>query len=189
MAKTKETKRLEQLIYHRIHKTGTFCCFEVTIGFYGKERVDMLSMDTKGVFRCFEIKVSESDFRSTATKSFVGHFNYFVLTQELYDKVKDEIPSDIGVYVGSVNVKKAKKKEVTDEMCQTLKDSMIRSLHRYLEDYLKQGEDTEYRKLKANLSSARSQSKKYYKNWREAEGLLLKNGIRVDKQETRGRKS
>lgn len=108
---------------------GTFCCYEVTIGFNGKERVDYLTYDTKGIWRCYEIKVSKSDFYSKAKKTFVGHYNYFVLTRDLYNEVKSDIPSDIGVYVGQTCVKKPKKRSlgVSEKI---LKDSMIRSLYR-----------------------------------------------------------
>ena len=112
MGKSELTKKLEKDIYFSIHKQGVFCCFEVTIGWYGKERVDMLSYDTKGIFRCFEIKSSVSDFYSKAKKTFLGHYNYFVLTKEVYDKVKEDIPSYVGVYINGVCVKKAKKQSV-----------------------------------------------------------------------------
>jgi hypothetical protein len=51
------------------------------------------------------------------------------MTKELYEKVKDEIPKHIGVYVEGYCSKRAKKQKLTvDE--QILKDSMIRSLYR-----------------------------------------------------------
>lgn len=51
------------------------------------------------------------------------------MTKELFEKVKDEIPNHIGVYVNTSCAKRAKKQKLTvDE--QVLKDSMIRSLYR-----------------------------------------------------------
>ena len=82
--KTAETVALEKSIRRVTRKTGVFGCYEVTIGFCGRERVDYMTYDTKGVFRCYEIKVSKADFHSAAAKSFVGHYNYYVLTRELY---------------------------------------------------------------------------------------------------------
>lgn len=146
--KTKQTKKLERKIRKATHKTGVFQCFEVTIGFKGTERVDFMTYDTKGIFRCYEIKVSKADFHSNAAKSFVGHYNYYVLTRELYNQVKDEIPDWVGVYIGDYCVKKAKKQDlsgreykmrrsvnckstvVTTPWEEMLKDSMIRSLYR-----------------------------------------------------------
>lgn len=75
-------------------------CFEVTIGWYGKERVDYITYDTKGIWRCYEIKVSKSDFHSKAKKTFIGHYNYFVVTRELYNEIKNEIHCNIVSFMG-----------------------------------------------------------------------------------------
>lgn len=53
--KTAETVALEKAIRRATRKTGVFGCYEVTIGFCGRERVDYMTYDTKGVFRCYEI--------------------------------------------------------------------------------------------------------------------------------------
>lgn len=136
IAKTELTKRLEKDIWRATHKQGVFGCFEVTIGWFGNERVDYITYDTKGIWRCYEIKISKSDFHSKAKKTFIGHFNYYVMTEELYETVKAEIPNNIGVYIGDYCVKKAKKQELSvDE--QVLKNSMIRSLCREYEKLLK----------------------------------------------------
>jgi hypothetical protein len=136
MAKTQTTLDLERSIWLATRKQGVFCCFEVTIGWYGKERVDYMTYDTKGIWRCYEIKVSKADFHSKAALSFVGNFNYYVLTRELYEQVKHEIPTDIGVYVGRECVKRPKRRALAvDE--KVLYESMIRSLYRYADDSMK----------------------------------------------------
>ncbi|WP_229106420.1 hypothetical protein [Paenibacillus sp. 1001270B_150601_E10] len=118
MAKTAVTLSLERALESVTNKAGVFGCFEVTIGWDGKERVDYITYDTKGTWRCYEIKVSKSDFRSKAHHTFCGHYNYFVMTQELFDQVKEEIPEHIGVYINFEywpyikNVKKAKRQEL-----------------------------------------------------------------------------
>lgn len=141
MAKTDETTKLERKIWYATSKMGTFGCFEVTIGYWGKERVDYITYDTKGTWRCYEIKVSKSDFYSKAKKTFIGHYNYYVLTDELYEQVKHDIPSHVGAYVGTTSVKRAKRQELkVDE--QILKDSMIRSLSREFEKQFKSGDPT-----------------------------------------------
>lgn len=91
MAKTDLTIKLEKDIYAATNKLGVFGCFEVTIGFYGKERVDYMTYDTKGIWRCYEIKVSKSDFHSKAKKTFIGHFNYYVMPRALYEEVRETI--------------------------------------------------------------------------------------------------
>lgn len=60
--KTQLTLEIEQAIYEHTKNMGVFCCFEVTLGWYGKERVDYLTYDTSNTWRCYEIKVSKSDF-------------------------------------------------------------------------------------------------------------------------------
>lgn len=157
---------------------GVFGCFEVTIGWFGKERVDYMTYDTKGIFRCFEIKVSKSDFNSKAKLSFVGHYNYYVLTPELYEQIKNDIPSHIGVYVGGAYshcdlVKRAKKQELqVDE--QILKDSMIRSLTRYLEEQIKNNDESCVKLLKRELSRLKNERERYYRESIDLKNLLFK---------------
>lgn len=129
MGKSEETMRLEESIYAATNKQGVFGCFEVTIGWWGKERVDYLTYDTKGIWRCYEVKATVSDFRSPAAKTFIGHYNYFVMPGELYEKVKEEIPAGIGVYVGGVCALKAKR-QVLGADGKILFESMVRSLSR-----------------------------------------------------------
>lgn len=142
---------MEQAIYEATKKQGVFGCFEVTIGWYGKERVDYMTYDTNGLWRCYEIKVSKSDFHSKAYHTFCGHYNYYVMTSALYEQVHNEIPSHIGVYVGGGLMKRAKKQELSvDE--QILKNSMIRSLSREVDKSIK-SEDVDYvSKLKRDIS-------------------------------------
>lgn len=129
MAKTEETTNLEEMIMDHTLKLGVFGCLEVTIGFGGNERVDYMTMDTKGIFRCYEIKVSKSDFNSNAKHSFVGNFNYYVMPIELYEEVKNEIPKEIGVYTYGRVVKKPKCVNLKVDK-SILKDSLIRSMYR-----------------------------------------------------------
>ena len=75
MSKSDLTLKLEREIWEATRKQGVFGCFEVTIGWFGDQRVDYITYDTNGIWRCFEIKVSKSDFYSKSKKSFIGHFN------------------------------------------------------------------------------------------------------------------
>lgn len=135
MAKTEETLRLERDIWYATHKQGVFGCFEVTIGWFGQERVDYMTYDTKGIFRCYEIKVSKADFRSKAHNTFLGHYNYYVMPLKLYDEVANEIPDYVGVYCDGGCIKRAKKQDCTDT--DTLKNSLLRSLYREAEKVIK----------------------------------------------------
>lgn len=131
--KTKLTKELQDCLFKYTDKQGQFGCFEVTIGWFGKERVDYLLYDTQDVWRCYEIKVSESDFYSKCNNTFVGNYNYYVMTFELYNKVKNEIPEDVGVLIQSFNtlesIKKAQKQDLKADS-KILFQSMIRSMQR-----------------------------------------------------------
>lgn len=160
--KTEQTLELERLIWRATHNQGTFGCFEVTIGWFGSERVDYMTYNTKGEFRCYEIKVTKSDFHSKAANTFLGHYNYYVMPPELYEEVKGEIPAHIGVYTGETCVKKARRQELgADE--QTLKDSMIRSLCREVTKQINSGNPTLIEIYKREVA----EEKRLAKYWRE----------------------
>lgn len=139
--KTEKTLELERLIWRATNSQGTFGCFEVTIGWFGSERVDYMTYNTKGEFRCYEIKVTKSDFHSKAANTFLGHYNYYVMPPELYKEVKDEIPAHIGVYTGETCIKKARRQELVVD-ARVLKDSLIRSLCREVQKQVASGSPT-----------------------------------------------
>ncbi|MCR0315610.1 hypothetical protein MKA27_19440 [[Clostridium] innocuum] len=130
---SEKTLDAKDLIYMNFIKQGIFGCFEVTIGWNGKERVDFMTYDTKGIWRCYEIKVSKADFCSNCHKTFIGHYNYYVMPVELYKSIAGLIEDDIGVYLlynDSLSLcKRARKRKLgCDETI--LLNSMIRSLSR-----------------------------------------------------------
>jgi hypothetical protein len=147
-------------------KDKNFVCPEVTIGWFGKERVDLLTYDTKGIFRCYEVKSSKSDFYSKCAHTFIGHYNYFVMSLELFEQVKKDIPKGIGCYCpdkygNMISRLKASKNEVSKKTFDTLKDSMIRSLYREASKYLFDDRDEEIRILKSQLSKSKKHQEKY----------------------------
>lgn len=100
--KSELTKSIEKKLFKSMEKLGQFLVLECCIGFGGgdNDRVDAISYNTtKKEITCFEIKVSVTDFHSKNKLSFVGNRNYFILTEDVYDKVKNEIPKQIGVYI------------------------------------------------------------------------------------------
>jgi hypothetical protein len=182
MAKTEQTLELEQKIWQGTHKQGVFCCFEVTIGWYGDQRVDYMTYDTKGIFRCYEIKVSKSDFRSKAHNSFLGHFNYYVMPKELYEQVKNEIPAHIGVYIGDCCIKRAKRQGLkADE--QVLKDSLIRSLYREVEKHIRSNSPHVVDSLNRQINEHKRKAEQYYnKYWDLLREVQEKYGTRWNKE-------
>ena len=145
------TRELEASIFRTLIKMGTYLCFEVMMPAVRSgrpnERVDLLTYDTKGTWRFYELKVSKSDFYSKHKHTFKGHFNYFVMPSELYEQVKNDVPPHIGVYVAKdygnryTNgrifcecVKKAKRQPLgVDE--EKLKFSFMQALSREHEKY------------------------------------------------------
>ena len=97
--KTETTRKLEQLLANRFNKRNEFYVFECTIGWYGKEIVDCIMYNCQRETYCYEIKQSKQDFHSKNKLTFIGNKNYFVMPYKLYQKVKNEIPPEIGVLV------------------------------------------------------------------------------------------
>lgn len=100
--KTKLTLELESTLYAYCREAGAFAVEEVTMP-ADQGIVDTLSYQElpsgEIEWRCYELKVTKSDFHSKAKLSFVGHYNYFVLPLKLYQAVADEIPAHIGVLI------------------------------------------------------------------------------------------
>ena len=148
MSKTQMTLDIEEALYFYGIEHGEVIVEEVSMpDDWG--RVDTLSCRTKPdgshEWRCYEVKVSKGDFKSTAKVSFVGHYNYYVLPMEIYEKFANDIPPHIGVMVympyeecavsdrlekGTLSiVKKAKKQKL--EVCEgQLLNAFLHSLFR-----------------------------------------------------------
>jgi hypothetical protein len=113
--------------------------------FYNNERVDLLSYETKGYWRFYELKLTKSDFHSTSKVTFLGHYNYYVMPIDLYNEVADEIPEHVGVYcvytrgnyhyIGGCK-KRAKKQELQIEH-DLLMFSFMQALSRENQKYRK----------------------------------------------------
>ena len=148
MAKTKLTRDIEETLYFYGLEQSEIIVEEVSMP-DDRGIVDTLACRTKPdgthEWRCYELKVSKPDFKSTAKISFVGHYNYYVMPKPLYDAVKDEIPNHVGAMVylpfdvvpegdvltkGSLSiVKKASKQELLVEDGQ-LMIAFVHSLFR-----------------------------------------------------------
>lgn len=64
----------------------------------------------KGDFYCYEIKSSVEDFHSKNGHNFIGDLNYYVMPEDVFDAVKDQIPYYVGVLVPGVYALQAAKK-------------------------------------------------------------------------------
>ncbi|EHT8056363.1 hypothetical protein KXP75_000949 [Staphylococcus pseudintermedius] len=130
--KSNETLAAERYLYDLLlrDKLSIYGCHEVTVGIEplrkGREIVDFLTYDNKNVFRAYEIKVTKQDLKSSAKLSFVGHYNYLVMTEDLYEEVKNTnlIPFNIGiVIVGKGVIKKSGRKTLS------MSDLIVKFLH------------------------------------------------------------
>lgn len=111
--KTKLTRKLEvdflDYLYDVKYELGILEC-SLGGGRYGI--VDVLSYHGKLIkngrgkprtrevtWRCYEIKTSKADFYSKHKLTFEGDYNYFVIPEDLFDVIKDDIPKGIGCYL------------------------------------------------------------------------------------------
>jgi hypothetical protein len=184
MAKRKETIEIENILNNMCKEKRIYGCEEVTIGFYnnghGNEVVDFCTMDSKGILRCYEIKVTLADLKSKAKKSWYGHYNYLFVTRELYNKICNDldkyIPAHVGVMVlydaswssGIQIVKNPKRQEITKEQEAMLKESMIRSMYYKMDKYREASDIQTVSKLKSDLRKSEKERKQY---WDEASTL------------------
>jgi hypothetical protein len=155
MAKSELTKKIELATLRYVYKMSNFSCNEVGIvnkvkkpskynqdylvDKYDTEIVDVMTYDqNKDIFRCYEIKISKSDFKSKNKVSFVGNYNYYVIPVELFKEIKDNIPKNIGVLVyrgySSLDCIISPKKQELQYPKDKLLISMVKSLNRVFYD-------------------------------------------------------
>lgn len=164
--KTQETIALENALDLRSYERREYGCREVTIGFkkdnHGDEIVDYMSMDADGLFKCYELKVTLSDLKSDAKKSWYGDLNYLVVSKSLYAKnpvFENYIPPYVGILVGEELTvkKKAKKKDITVEQREMLKNSLIRSVFWKMDHFRNADNLDKYRHLERELEQTKQE--------------------------------
>lgn len=101
-----------------------------------KPKNNCISGIEKGDFYCYEIKSCVDDFNSKNGHNFLGDYNYYVMTKDLFEQVKTKIPYDIGVLIPSdiiceslTSVKNAKRINRKYSVCEMLL-MMFRSANR-----------------------------------------------------------
>lgn len=138
------TKDIERIVYKHFWKKGWYGVFEVAVpraivNRCHRERVDLLTYETGGIYRAYEIKNSVSDFYSGCKWSFIANYNYFILNASIYEKVKKDIPQGIGVWLiyesGRMEcVKKPQKQELKckpEDMMFSLMQALSREYKKY----------------------------------------------------------
>ena len=172
LIKTTETIELENALMEEGRVNGGFGCPEVTVGWHGRRRVDFVKVNWKGVVKCFEIKVSKSDFYSKHGHNFVGDYNYYVLPKGLYDVVKKDIPKGVGVLVGASLrcVKKAAKKKAEPNMVMYV----LRSLSREAQKGWLSKDKAYLQQLRRQCDHWERMAKSYQRDIRELQRELRK---------------
>lgn len=185
--KRKETLALEAALDKDTREKRIYGCEEITIGFYnnghGNEIVDFMTMDSKGIIKCYEIKVTLQDLKSDAKKSWYGHYNYLVTTKELYEKIEnwDEyIPKGVGIIVGRIGInstyleskRKAKKNDISLEDTNMLKESMVRSIYWKMIKYKDRQDPEKQKKIKSTMSKLKKDRDYYYERAMQAEQVI-----------------
>lgn len=154
MSKTTLTKEIELNFLLKLHLDGERAINECSLGRHGI--VDIISYSSKNVYetkpgnkrrtrtrppvwKCYEIKTSKSDFKSTAKWTFIGHYNYFVIPEKLFGEIKANVPSGVGVIVyneakktfsSKVRASKTKPLMRDDDILSEVMSSMSRELSR-----------------------------------------------------------
>lgn len=92
--KSKDTLNIERALAEYTDTMSVYGCKEVSLRNPAyedvKERVDYITFDTKGIIRCYEIKVSKEDLYSDNNLSYWGDYNYLVMPKDMYDELIEE---------------------------------------------------------------------------------------------------
>lgn len=181
MAKSKETLDLENALIRDTKEKRIYGCEEITIGFYnnghGNEIADFITMDSKGILKCYEIKVTLQDLKSNAKKSWYGHYNYLVVSKELYDSIicfKEFIPRYVGIIVGtSLSVVKKPTKQMLDTETEImLKESLVRSMYWKVDKYKNANNLEKQKELLSRIRKVEKERDEYYKDMLHAERII-----------------
>lgn len=181
MAKRKDTLDLENALIKQTREKRLYGCEEITIGFYnqglGNEIVDFMVMDSKGIIRCYEIKVTLQDLKSDAKKSWYGHYNYLVVGTELYKQVQDwdlYIPKHIGIIVGNSleSVRKCQRQDIPPEREIMLKESLVRSMYWKVSKYKDAKSIDKQKQLQKKMREAEKEKTQYMERAFEAERVI-----------------
>ncbi len=180
MPKTDLTQKYESILIG-VYKRE-YGCPEVSMGIGTAKngRVDYLVMDSKGIFKCYEIKVTKADFRSTNINSFEGHYNYYAMPESLFEEVKGEIPDHVGVVIPGDypkpylrNVKKAKRQELSDEQRLNLTQYLTRSLARDANRYYEIQNENTVPKLKKQIRELTKDRDDYHQKFGKCTNMLV----------------
>lgn len=185
--KRQETIDIENLLIKQTKEKRIYGCEEVTIGFanngHGNEICDFISMDSKGIIKCYEIKVTMADLKSNAKMSWYGNYNYLIIGGELVDKLDEVIkltPKHIGIMIGLKSIRKSTKQNITTKQQIMLKDSLIRSIYYKLEKHRNADNINVIRGYKSKIIKLERELKEYRDKYWELKNLEYERRQLID---------
>ena len=91
-----------------------------------KPRNNSVSGIEAGAFYCFEIKSSVEDFHSKHGHNFIGDYNYYVMTEDVFLSVERAIPYAVGVLVpNNIDSLYVVKKADRKDRCRSVSDMLM----------------------------------------------------------------
>ena len=132
MAKSQKTYELEEIITLATARKDRVGCAEVTLGNEGI--VDYVSIELGGrhIVRCYELKISRSDFLSDAKKTFVGEYNYYVIPSELWGEIRNHVEPGVGVWCVTKTGRAYVQKKAKARKCKLSKKMILMQVLRAL---------------------------------------------------------
>lgn len=171
------TKELEHLLYNYLWRKGWYGVYECAIPKClcrktHRERVDMLTYETTGIWRAYELKISKQDLYSDAALSWIGQYNYLVCTEDLIEEAKKILPKDIGIYAayeqsnGLKGIRLIRNPRKRELLCkhEDLMFALMQALSREYKKYRKIKGNEDKTSKKNTKNSKKSTSKKNTKN-------------------------
>lgn len=152
--KSEETYRLEEIITLATWEPGVVGCAEVGLGDDGIVDYVTMEIGKERTIRCYELKITRSDFLSDAKKTFIGDFNFYVIPTELWGQVMNRIEPGIGCWCVDPDGTVRKMKRATRKKCTVNRGYVLTRILLALErEHLKYVErDWQERQLSRNVT-------------------------------------
>lgn len=133
VSKSQKTYWMEEIITLATWKVGQIGCAEVGLGDEGI--VDYITQELGGdrTIRCYELKITKSDFLSDAKKTFIGDYNFYVIPSELWMDVRGYIEDGVGCWIVEPDGNVVKKKTARKMECKLNRSYVLARIVQALE--------------------------------------------------------
>lgn len=79
----------------------------------------------KGDFYCYEVKSCIEDFNSKNGHNFIGDYNYYVMTSDLFETIEKQLPYFVGVYILCGDFIKCVRKAKRRDRCRPVSEMLL----------------------------------------------------------------